>query len=64
MSPKRGTSDRARDGNNKGANIRIVSQPPTGSLGPTEQTKKELRHLLNWERRSEKRDWIIGHPCS
>ena len=31
-------------------------------LRPTEEARQELQRLLTWEKRSEKRDWVVGQP--
>jgi len=61
MSPKK--SDRSNGGGmNKSQATRVITEPSARELRPTAEAREELQRLLSWEKRSEKRDWVVGRP--
>ena len=41
---------------------KIVSQPSKEDLIPTEDEKRLLQELFDWQERSNKTHWILGQP--
>lgn len=61
MCPEEGAKSRGRR-DNRDKNLVILAEPSQEELRPSEEARKEMQRLLNWEKRSEKRDWIVGRP--
>lgn len=45
----------------RGRAVRVTG-PSLKDLRPTDESRQELQRLLNWEKRSEQRDWVVGRP--
>lgn len=61
MCPEEGAQSRGRR-DNRAKHLVIISEPSQEELRPSEEARKEMQRLISWEKRSEKRDWIVGRP--
>lgn len=41
---------------------KIIAQPTEEDLRPTEQEKRQMQELWDWEEQSKKTDWVLGEP--
>ena len=48
----------------KSAVLTITSEPSEADLRPSEEARDEIEQLLDWERESKQRDWVVGRPCN
>jgi hypothetical protein len=46
----------------RGGNVRIVKQPTKEQLRLNERQQSALSELFAWEKRSAKRDFVLGQP--